>query len=83
MVIDFGDVSNYWKTFIEPRVDHVCLNDFLFTDEETPPTAENLAEWLHLMFSDFVSLMDVRVVNVRVWETPTGYADYYNEVVDE
>lgn len=43
--------------------------------EHTNPTAENIAE---LIFNKSVELLpkELKVVNVRLFETPTSYADY-------
>lgn len=44
----------------------------------TVPTAENLAKvWFFTMAMALgVHMIDVRLVNVGVWETPTSYAEY-------
>lgn len=64
MVLDFGDVKDYWRDNIEPFIDHQDLNVVL-ADEYQPPTAEHLAAYIleRFVFSGYP------VVSVAVWET--------------
>lgn len=80
MVIDFGDVSRWWRTEIEPRVDHQFLNDTM-PEVYRPTTAENLALWIldeaRAWFSRRGRRVDTdrrEVVSVTVWETPSACA---------
>ena len=41
-----------------------------------PPTAENIAEMLYVVAGEFLNDCDMRVVHVRVRETPNCWADY-------
>lgn len=72
MVIDFGDVSSFWKAELEPLLDHKDLNVTL-AEHVDPTTAENLAAWIFEMFE---VLTDLPIVAVRVWETPSAWAEY-------
>lgn len=69
MVVDFGDLSSYWKVVLDPLLDHQLLNVFL-----PNPTAELLAVWIYnkLGETSFSNLVE----RVRVWETPTSYAEF-------
>lgn len=40
------------------------------------PTAENIAKALYSIAGVLLRPYDVRVVHIRVWETPNSYADY-------
>ena len=40
------------------------------------PTAENMARELYDVSSRLFLVKPVRVVRVRIWETPSCYADY-------
>lgn len=74
MVIDFGALSTIWKKYLEPALDHRFLNDEL-PSAYHPTTAENIACWLADEFADHLLALPVQVTRVRVWETPTGYAE--------
>jgi len=78
MVLDFGDLSGYVHDEIIRRVDHKLLNEAL----GYVPTAENMAIDF---FGRLKSVIDslplgggkrVRLASVRLWETPTSYAEY-------
>ncbi|KKN40705.1 hypothetical protein LCGC14_0730890 [marine sediment metagenome] len=69
MVVDFGDLSHVFKTYLEPRLDHQYLNDSL---PVTVTTAERVAHWILEMFRQHVS--DI-VYKVRLYETASGYAE--------
>jgi len=74
MVIDFS----LFKKHINERCsfDHKYLNDLL-----DQPTAENLVEYLYkltckeLLVIRKVYNLNISLVKVRVWETPTSYAE--------
>lgn len=70
MVVDFGDVKRVWKEHLEPLLDHRYLNETLSELEVT--TAELIAFWIFTRFGAH-ALMPERV---RVWETPTSWAEY-------
>lgn len=44
-------------------------------DMANRPTAENMAEYFLGMANTSLQSLDVEVVSVRVWETPTSYAE--------
>ena len=72
MVVDYFDLDPVTR-FIDDTIDHRHLNDVLPGE----PTAEVLARWL---FESLTSLLDaslaVRIVAVRVHETPRTWAEY-------
>ncbi|WP_290588397.1 6-carboxytetrahydropterin synthase QueD [Alicyclobacillus sp.] len=72
IVMDFQDIKRIWKEHIEPSVDHRFLNESL------PPmntTAENLVYWLYRQFAERAP-EGVSVHFVRLYETPTSYAEF-------
>jgi 6-pyruvoyltetrahydropterin/6-carboxytetrahydropterin synthase len=81
LMIDFGDIKEIWKTEIEIFLDHRYLNETL------PPmntTAENMVVWIYEKMS--LSLLNrqefyqgARVEFVRLYETPTSYAESRRE----
>ena len=71
MVVDFGDVSAFWKTALEPMLDHQDLNQTL-ADVVEFTTAEEIARFIYREFA----AAGFNVGWVRVWETPTGSAVY-------
>jgi|SRR5690554_2769612 len=78
--IDFGDIKRIWKESLEPRLDHQYLNESL------PPmntTAENMVVWIfeemnkHLEWD--CKYCDIQLEWVRLYETPTAYAEFRRE----
>lgn len=86
MVVDFRDIKMIWKHCIEPYLDHRYLNETL---PLMNTTAENMVKWI---FDEFEkNLKDahsefnesLRVEFVRLYETPTSYAEIRREWVYE
>jgi len=79
LMIDFGDIKRIWKEKIEIHLDHRYLNETL------PPmntTAENIVVWIYEKLTE--ALLDegyngVRVEFIRLYETPTSYAEARRE----
>jgi 6-pyruvoyltetrahydropterin/6-carboxytetrahydropterin synthase len=74
MVVDFDTLKQIWRCNLEPLLDHRNLNETLVDPGKIPhSTAEHLSRWIleeiapHLPRGMFVT--------VRVWETPTSYAE--------
>jgi len=75
IAIDFADIKRIAKERIIDRLDHRYLNEAL------PPmntTAENMVVWMYEQLDTALReegwLPNVRVEEVRLWETPTSYA---------
>ncbi|WP_088071995.1 6-carboxytetrahydropterin synthase QueD [Gottfriedia luciferensis] len=81
LVIDFGDIKQIWKEKIEIYLDHRYLNEML------PPmntTAENMVVWIFEQMENALKNetnpdQDIRVEFVRLYETPTSYAEARRE----
>jgi 6-pyruvoyltetrahydropterin/6-carboxytetrahydropterin synthase len=83
LMIDFGDIKDIWKNEIEIFLDHRYLNDTL------PPmntTAENIVVWIYEKMAEALKREDrqnqyfgARVEFVRLFETPTSYAEAKRE----
>lgn len=73
MVLDFDVLSAIWKAHLEPQLDHRYLNESL--PHVDPPTAERLASWAAYEFTGHLPNHRVRLVSLRLWETPTAYAE--------
>jgi 6-pyruvoyltetrahydropterin/6-carboxytetrahydropterin synthase len=83
LLIDFGDIKEIWKTVIEIHLDHKYLNETL------PPmntTAENMVVWIYEKMSAALETEErkrmydgARVEFVRLFETPTSYAEARRE----
>ncbi|MSQ12101.1 MAG: 6-carboxytetrahydropterin synthase [Dehalococcoidia bacterium] len=85
MVLDFGDVRDAVKSWVDANLDHrmlLCRRDptvpllqglgepMYLMDEN--PTAENVAK--HIFQA--VRKQGVKVSEIRLWETPNSYAVY-------
>ena len=83
MVIDFSDIKEIWKNDIEIYLDHRYINDML------PPmntTAENMVVWIYEKMQEaiekneeLVGKQGARVEFVRLFETPTSFAEVRRE----
>lgn len=83
LAIDFGDIKEIWKKEIEIYLDHQYLNETL------PPmntTAENIVVWIYEKMKEALQnekkmnrYHGVRVEFVRLYETPSSYAEARRE----
>ncbi|MBX9973947.1 6-carboxytetrahydropterin synthase QueD [Cytobacillus firmus] len=81
LMIDFGDIKEIWKNEIEIFLDHKYLNETL------PPmntTAENMVVWIYEKMTESLlnrneQYIGARVEFVRLFETPTSYAEARRE----
>ena len=81
ITIDFGDVKSIWKGRIEPYLDHRYLNETL---PKMNTTAENMVVWLFEKMDQALAEcvpqeIAARVEFVRLFETPTSYAEARRE----
>ncbi len=78
MIIDFGDLKEAVKNRIIEPLDHKMLNDV--EEHGFPgflPTAENMVIWIRdVLFAQFPHDSGLKVILVRLWETPTSYAEW-------
>jgi 6-pyruvoyltetrahydropterin/6-carboxytetrahydropterin synthase len=87
LMIDFGDIKVIWKNEIEIFLDHRYINETL------PPmntTAENMVVWIYEKMKESLSKEErlnlykgARVEFVRLYETPTSYAEARREWMEE
>jgi 6-pyruvoyltetrahydropterin/6-carboxytetrahydropterin synthase len=83
LMMDFGDIKGIWKNEIEIHLDHRYLNETL------PPmntTAENIVVWIYEKMQAALAkeenkdqFLGARVEFVRLFETPTSYAEARRE----
>ena len=80
LMIDFGDIKEIWKQKIEIFLDHRYLNETL------PPmntTAENIVVWIYEKLSEHLlgeqRYHGARIEFIRLYETPTSYAEARRE----
>jgi 6-pyruvoyltetrahydropterin/6-carboxytetrahydropterin synthase len=87
LMMDFGDIKAIWKNEIEIHLDHRYLNETL------PPmntTAENIVVWIYEKMKEALEkeetkdrFIGARVEFVRLFETPTSYAEARREWMEE
>lgn len=82
IMIDFGSIKEIWKEDIETYLDHRYLNEML------PPmntTAENMVVWIYEQMEQSLETRNqkgdqqFRTEFVRLFETPTSYAEMKRE----
>ncbi|TKC19072.1 6-carboxytetrahydropterin synthase QueD [Robertmurraya kyonggiensis] len=77
LVVDFGDLKKMWKDEIEIYLDHRYLNETL---PKMNTTAENMVVWIYEKFKESLAKYpDARVEFIRLYETPTSYAEARRE----
>ncbi|WP_282154990.1 6-carboxytetrahydropterin synthase QueD [Cytobacillus gottheilii] len=81
LVIDFGDIKEIWKEEIEIYLDHRYLNETL---PKMNTTAENMVVWIYEKMMESLKnrcnqYKDARVEFVRLYETPTSFAEVRRE----
>lgn len=82
LVIDFGDIKKIWKDEIEIHLDHRYLNDTL---PQMNTTAENMVVWIYEKMQESLRSYpnDYRVEFVKLYETPTSYAEVRREWMND
>ncbi|MBT2724936.1 6-carboxytetrahydropterin synthase QueD [Bacillus sp. ISL-46] len=87
LMIDFGDIKEIWKNEIEIYLDHQYLNETL---PSMNTTAENMVVWIYEKMKEALATEDrrdqyhgARVEFVRLFETPTSYAEARREWMEE
>ena len=88
LAIDFGDIKEIWKNEIEIYLDHRYLNETL---PAMNTTAENIVVWIYEKMAEALTKENrvneykgARVEFVRLFETPTSYAEVRREwMLDE
>ncbi|MFB5281569.1 6-carboxytetrahydropterin synthase QueD [Peribacillus sp. Hz7] len=80
LMMDFGDIKQIWKDKIEIYLDHRYLNETL---PLMNTTAENMVVWIYEKMADALreepQYKGARVEFVRLFETPTSYAEARRE----
>lgn len=85
MVIDFGDIKDVVKGWVDTNIDHRMilskddpilnllqdLNESVYVMDENP-TAENIAKHIH----EEAQKAGLNILETRLWETPSSYASY-------
>ncbi|GGF23800.1 6-carboxytetrahydropterin synthase QueD [Halobacillus andaensis] len=82
LVIDFGDIKTIWKEQIDIHLDHRYLNDTL---PKMNTTAENMVVWIFEKMQEALveEREDYRVEFVKLYETPTSYAEVRREWMED
>ena len=92
MVIDFGDIRDVVKGWVDANMDHrmilskddpilnmlLDLNEPVFVMDENP-TAENIARHIH----EEAQNAGLNILETRLWETPSSYASFSSGTADE
>lgn len=82
MAIDFNYIKDFHKQYIHEKLDHKYLNEVL---SGINTTAENMAVWIYdqlesyLTSEGFKDRLEARVEFIRLYETPTSYAEARRE----
>jgi len=79
MVMDFAEIKKS-TNLVLADLDHKNLNEIQPFNEKNP-TAENISFWIFTQLSKRLNSDNIRVSRVRVWETETSCASYYEETI--
>ena len=77
-VTDFKNLKKIVNSEIVEKLDHTLMNDVL----DYNPTAENMTVWMFHILKKYYTPSDIEVVSVKLWETPTSFAEYKGETID-
>lgn len=89
MVCDFSDIKRIVKTWIDAEIDHKLL---LRRDDPLVPVLQAQGELVYLvddnptveclarLIFEYATRQGLPVARVRVWETPTSFAEYGSAV---
>lgn len=81
MTYDFGDIKAIYKSYLEPHLDHRYLNETL---PYMNTTAENMVYWIfQTMSQELPDERGLRLEYVRLYETPTAFAEFRREWLDD
>ena len=81
LVIDFSEIKEIWKKEIEIHLDHRYLNETL---PLMNTTAENMVVWMYRKMAEAIQkYQGARVEFVRLYETPTSYAEARREWMED
>jgi 6-pyruvoyltetrahydropterin/6-carboxytetrahydropterin synthase len=75
MVIDFSDFKDMLNRIVVEPMDHKVLNEVL----PYRPTAEYMAKDIMWQIERALESTGLVCKKVRLWETPTSYAEAYHE----
>ena len=79
MVIDFSKLKKLVGEFVD-FMDHECLNTIKSNAfPAMMPTAEYMVLWLSLKLTSFLRQEEPRLTFIRLYETPTSYAEWRAE----
>ncbi|MGT2928854.1 6-carboxytetrahydropterin synthase QueD [Streptococcus dentasini] len=81
MVYDFSELKAIYKEHLEPRLDHRYLNESL---PYMNTTAENMVYWIYqTVKAALPKERSLRMEHVRLYETPSSYAEFRREWEEE
>lgn len=73
MILNFKEFKTFVQETILDRYDHTYLNELKEYDN-LPVTAENMVSHIYDILNEKLSLMDVLLQSVVLYETPTSWA---------
>jgi 6-pyruvoyltetrahydropterin/6-carboxytetrahydropterin synthase len=78
MLMDFGHLKQVMEDAIKSKLDHQLINSIPPFDTVSP-TAERMVLWIRDELIPALSLTSARLLGVRLYETPTSYAEWIKE----
>ncbi|MFC3931565.1 6-carboxytetrahydropterin synthase QueD [Streptococcus dentapri] len=81
LTYDFGELKAIYQSQLEPKLDHRYLNESL---PYMNTTAENLVYWIYkTVEAALPNERQIQMEHVRLYETPTSYAEFRREWDEE
>ena len=75
IVIDFKELKQVVEERVIKDLDHYNLNEFF----KFNPTAENMVIWIYDALKVYCLANNIKLVAIKLWETPTSFAEYRGE----
>ena len=75
VLMDFGIIKTHVRE-IMGTLDHKFLNELAFFDDTTPPSSENIAQYIATALQARIDRPGIRVDRVSAWESKDACATY-------
>jgi len=80
LLIDFQNLNSLVEKYVIDVLDHKDITEYFDARGGMNTTVENLSMWIYLtLVSNIPSNLPVKIASVKLWETPTCFAECKGE----